>query len=265
MADLPRLNGVIRALEAGQHALTCFSPADVKTAVAMRDVEIRRLVFEMEHNPWDIRLCATACNTCSTARQIARAASVAPAVTPMVRIPPNGGEMAQWHAKQILDIGCYGIILPHISTVEQAYNAVAACRYPRLKGASALRAGRHPRRRPDHCGALLGHEPAGILPAGRRLAAQSAGRDFRDFEIEDTEGIKNLKDIFKNVPGIGCILIGEGDLSQELGYPRQYEHKVVLDSMAQSSPPARKPASSSAIRMSRPVTPSASSRKAIAS
>ena len=31
--------------------------------------------------------------------------------------------------------------------------------------------------------------------------------------------------------GIGCILIGEGDLSQELGYPRQYEHKVVLEWM----------------------------------
>jgi len=26
MAELPRLNGIIRALESGQHALTCFSP-----------------------------------------------------------------------------------------------------------------------------------------------------------------------------------------------------------------------------------------------
>ena len=26
MADLPRLNNIIRALEAGQHALTCFAP-----------------------------------------------------------------------------------------------------------------------------------------------------------------------------------------------------------------------------------------------
>ena len=33
------------------------------------------------------------------------------------------------------------------------------------------------------------------------------------------------------MPGIGAILIGEGDLSQELGYPRQYEHKVVLEWM----------------------------------
>ncbi len=30
------------------------------------------------------------------------------------------------------------------------------------------------------------------------------------------------------VKGIGCILIGEGDLGQELGIPRQYEHPELL-------------------------------------
>ena len=50
--------------------------------------------------------------------------------------------------------------------------------------------------------------------------------------MEDTVGIQNLPDILKKVPGIGAILIGEGDLSQELGYPRQYEHPEVLKWMA---------------------------------
>jgi 4-hydroxy-2-oxoheptanedioate aldolase len=50
--------------------------------------------------------------------------------------------------------------------------------------------------------------------------------------MEDTKGIENLDDILKKVPGIGAILIGEGDLSQELGYPRQYEHPKVLEAMA---------------------------------
>ena len=36
-----------------------------------------------------------------------------------------------------------------------------------------------------------------------------------------------------NVPGIGAVLIGEGDLSQELGFSRQYEHKEVLAAMAE--------------------------------
>jgi 4-hydroxy-2-oxoheptanedioate aldolase len=51
--------------------------------------------------------------------------------------------------------------------------------------------------------------------------------------IEDTAGIENLPDILENVPGIGGILIGEGDLSQELGYPRQYEHPEVLAAIGQ--------------------------------
>ena len=58
------------------------------------------------------------------------------------------------------------------------------------------------------------------------------GELFIILQIEDTQGIENLDDILKNVPGIGAILIGEGDLSQELGYPRQTEHPVVLDAMA---------------------------------
>jgi 4-hydroxy-2-oxoheptanedioate aldolase len=50
--------------------------------------------------------------------------------------------------------------------------------------------------------------------------------------IEDVAGVENLDDILRNVPGIGCVLIGEGDLSQELGVPRQYEHPIVVDAMA---------------------------------
>jgi 4-hydroxy-2-oxoheptanedioate aldolase len=34
--------------------------------------------------------------------------------------------------------------------------------------------------------------------------------------------------MLKEVPGIGVIFTGEGDLSQELGYPRQYDHPDVL-------------------------------------
>ncbi|RZM24515.1 MAG: hypothetical protein EOP67_46445, partial [Sphingomonas sp.] len=49
--------------------------------------------------------------------------------------------------------------------------------------------------------------------------------------IESPEAIENLDDMLANVPGIGFCLIGEGDLSQALGYPRQYEHPEVLDAM----------------------------------
>ena len=185
------------------------------------------VVFEMEHNPWDIRALRDSLQYMLNRAQIAAAGSVAPAVTPMVRIPPNGAEKGQWHAKQALDLGVYGVVWPHVSNVEEAYNAVASCRYPRLKGAPL-------------------YEPAGVRGDGPRHAQRYWGVSQQDYYrkadvwplapdgevfvilmIEDTAGIENLADMLDNVPGIGAVLIGEGDLSQELGFPRQYDHPEV--------------------------------------
>src|ERR1700758_5305114 len=216
MADIPRLNGVIRALESGKHAFTSFCQADVETAIAMAAAKDDGIVFEREHNPWDIRALRDGLQYMLNRAQIVKAASPAPAVTPMVRIPPNGSEKAQFHAKQALDLGVYGIIWPHISSVEEAYNAVAACRYPRLKDKPM-------------------YEPAGVRGDGPTQAVRYWGLGQQDYYdradvwplnpkgeifvilmMEDTVGIQNLPDILKKVPGIGAILIGEGDLSQEL-------------------------------------------------
>jgi 4-hydroxy-2-oxoheptanedioate aldolase len=237
---LPRLNGIIRALESGQHAFTTFTPPDVEAAIALQASKYDGVVFEGEHNAWDIRVLRDCLQYLLNRAQIAKAASMAPAVTPTVRIPPNGNEMNQFFAKQALDLGYYGIIWPHVSTVAEAYNAVAACRYPRLKG------------RPLY-------EPAGIRGDGPAQAARYWGVTQQEYYeradvwplnpqgeilvilmIEDTAGIANLDDMLKNVPGIGAILIGEGDLSQELGIPRQYEHKTLLDAMAQVVATCRK-------------------------
>jgi 4-hydroxy-2-oxoheptanedioate aldolase len=233
MSTLPRLNGVIRALESGQHAFTIFAPCEVDTAVALQTSKYDGVVFEGEHNGWDIRALRDSLQYLLNRGQIAKSGSVAPAVTPAARIPANGVEKNQFLAKQALDLGCYGIIWPHISTVEEAYNAIAACRYPRMKNKPL-------------------YEPAGIRGDGPTQALRywgitqqeyyqradvwplaAHGEIFIVIQIEDLAGIANLPDMLKNVPGIGAVLIGEGDLSQELGYPRQYEHKAVLDAMAQ--------------------------------
>ncbi len=232
MAELPRLNNVIRAFEAGQPAFTSFAQAEIETAIAMSTSKFDGVVYEMEHNFWDARALRDAMQYMLNRRQIAERGTLAPAVTPMVRIPPNGGEHNQWLAKQALDLGVYGVLWPHISTVDQARNAVAACRYPRLKTAPL-------------------YDPAGIRGDGPTTAVRywgltqaeyysradvwplaSKGEILVMLMIEDTLGIDNLADILKSVPGIGLVLIGEGDLSQELGYPRQYEHPQVLDAMA---------------------------------
>ena len=233
MAELPRVNGIIRALEQGQPALTTFTPAETEAALALSTSRYDGIVFEMEHNPWDVRALRDALQYLLNRRQIAQGGSLAPAVTPMVRIPPNGEEKNQWFAKQALDLGAYGIVWPHVSTVDQAYNAVAACRYPRLATAPL-------------------YEPQGVRGDGPTAACRYWGLTQPEYYaradvwplnpegeilvalmIEDTKGIANLRNMLRQVPGIGVILIGEGDLSQELGHPRQYEHPAVLEAMAE--------------------------------
>ena len=228
----PRLNGIIRQLEAGKHSVTTFQPIDITTAVEITQSKYDGVVFEGEHQGWDITNLRHALQYMLNRAHVAKD-GVAPSVTPTARIPANGCEMNQFMAKQALDIGCYGIVFPHVSTVQEAYNAVAACRYPRLKDKPL-------------------YEPAGIRGDGPMQACRYWGISQQEYydvadvwplapkgeilvviQIEDTMGIENLDDMLKNVPGIGVVLIGEGDLSQELGFPRQTEHKVVLDAMAQ--------------------------------
>ena len=53
MADIPRLNGVIKALEQGQTAFVAFTPVDVENAIAMAGTKLDGVAFEMEHAPLD--------------------------------------------------------------------------------------------------------------------------------------------------------------------------------------------------------------------
>ena len=180
MADLPRLNGVIRALEAGQPAFTCFSPAEIDSAYAISVSKYDGVVFEMEHNPWDGRALRDSLQYMLNRAQIVKSGTLAPSVTPMVRVPVNGIEKGQWHAKQALDIGCYGIVWPHISTVEEAYNAVAACRYPRLKSAKNFEPAGIRGDGPTGAVRYWGLTQQEYYDEGRRLAARSERRDLRD-------------------------------------------------------------------------------------
>ena len=54
MAEIPRLNGVIRALEPGKPAFVTFSAAETGAAQAIGAAPYDGVVFEMEHRPYDI-------------------------------------------------------------------------------------------------------------------------------------------------------------------------------------------------------------------
>src|SRR5271155_1321737 len=227
MPEIPRLNPAIRALDSGKPAFVTFSPAEVGAAQSIGAAAYDAVVFEMEHNPYDIRALRDCMQYMLDRAQILKSGTLAPAVAPMVRIPPNGGELNQFIAKQVLDSGVYGIVWPHVSTGEDARNAVQACRYPRPREAKY-------------------YEPAGQRGDAPAAAARYWGLGQQDYykradvwplnpegEVlvaimcEEVRAIRNLPKMLEEVPGIGVVIVGEGDLSQDLGLPRQYEHPTV--------------------------------------
>ena len=222
-----RLNGIIDRFERGEKVFATFAAPDPAGAVALRDAGYDALVFEAEHKPWDGPQLRDALQYLLDRRQIVEDASLTPRTTPLVRVPANGAERSQWHAKQALDLGAYGVVWPHVDTVDEARNAVAACRYPGVN--------QDPSREPL---GLRGDSPIwaarywGLsVPEYYRRAdvwpLAPDGEILVGLMIESVRAVENLDAMLEQVPGIGFVLIGEGDLSQELGVPRQYEHPTV--------------------------------------
>jgi 4-hydroxy-2-oxoheptanedioate aldolase len=221
------LNGAIAKLVAGETVFASFSPADSGSAQAFASGPYDAVVFEMEHNPFSTRELRDSLQYLLDRQQIVSRGNVSPAVTPMVRVPANGSEMNQWLAKQVLDAGVYGIVFPHVSTVDEARNAVSACRYPRPESAADF-------------------DPPGTRGDGPFGAARYWGVDVAEYYrradvwplapggdvlavvmCEEVKAIRNLPAMLEQVPGISLVLIGEGDLCQDLGHPREYEHPDV--------------------------------------
>lgn len=233
MADLPRLNGIIRAWEQGRPCLASFAHPERQVAIEFSAAPYDSIVFELEHNSWDANALQDSLQYLLNRRQIHEAGSLAPKVTPIARIPANGAEKNEWLAKQALDRGVYGIVWPHVSTAEQAYSAVAACRYPRPKTAPYYEPEGQRGDGPHSCSRYWGLTQQEYYTKADVWPLNPNGEILVFLMIEDLLGIQSLSDILGNVPGIGCVLIGEGDLSQELGVPRQYEHPEVRAAMQQ--------------------------------
>jgi 4-hydroxy-2-oxoheptanedioate aldolase len=233
VSELPRLNGIIKAWEQGRPAYASFAPPGRRAAIEFSSAPYDAVVFEMEHNSWDAEELEITLQFMLNRKQILESGSLAPAVTPIVRIPANGVENNQWLAKQALDRGVYGVVWPHVSNVEQAYNAVSACRYPRPKDAPYLEPIGMRGDGPHSCSRYWGLTQQQYYSRADVWPLNPQGEVLVFLMIEDVAGVQNLDDILRNVPGIGCVLIGEGDLSQELGVPRQYEHPIVKEAMDQ--------------------------------
>ena len=218
---MPRLNKVIELLEQGKVVFggAVVMPGELENAMAFADLGYDFIIFEMEHAGFDFPNLRLSLQFLLNRKRIASSASVQPDVMPFVRVPPNARELNQWVIKQTLDTGVYGLILPHLDTVEQARAAVIACRYPQATGAAdyepAGQRGWAPLVAPRYWG-LNGREYtelADLWPLDAR------GEMFFMPLVEGVEGVRNLQTILKEVKGISAIWAGSGDLAMELGAP----------------------------------------------
>jgi len=125
MAQTPRLNKVIELLEQGKVVFGggMAWTGNIDEAMAFADMGYDFVIFEMEHEGFHLPGLRLSLQFLLDRKRIATKGTLQPEVIPLVRIPPNARERNQWIIKQALDAGVFGLVMPHMDTVEQAQAA----------------------------------------------------------------------------------------------------------------------------------------------
>ena len=162
------------------------------------------LVIDAEHSPVELR----------DILQILQATEVYP-VTPLVRIPWNDPV----RIKQVLDLGAQNLIVPMVSTPEQAEAAVAATRYPGGEGSRYGRRG-------------IGAALARSARWGRIPDYVGAADNYVSVivQIETGEAARNAAAIAA-VDGVDGVFVGPADLAGSLGLAGKPGEKTVVDTV----------------------------------
>jgi 4-hydroxy-2-oxoheptanedioate aldolase len=173
------------------------------------------IIIDMEHAPFDIESLRLFLLGMTDKRALAEKGNLQPEVVPIVRIPATGKEDILAQAKQVLDVGAFGVMYPSISNKAEAEMAVRATRYPQLNGAAdyepnGLR-GRNPSNAIWYWGIDDYYDKADVWPL------DSAGELLAVIQIETGEGVANIEQIL-SVPGVGVVFIGPSDLSADMGF-----------------------------------------------
>ena len=128
-------------------------------------------------------------------------------ITPVVRVPSNDTVAI----KQVLDLGAQNLIVPMVSSAEEARAAVAATRYP----------------------------PEGVRGVGSALARSarwnrvdgylqdSAQHTSLTVQIETAAGVEAAAEIAA-VDGVDAVFVGPSDLSASMGLLGQQTHPEVV-------------------------------------
>jgi 4-hydroxy-2-oxoheptanedioate aldolase len=116
--------------------------------------------------------------------------------------------------KRVLDLGAAGIMVPYVTTAEEARRAAEAMRYP----------------------------PDGIRGVAKFNRACGFGQNFSEYfskandnlltvvQLETMKSVENAAEIAA-IDGVDVLFIGPLDLSVSLGIPDNYEHQDFIEAM----------------------------------
>lgn len=158
-------------------------------------------IFDTEHGPL----------TFESIEMLTQAAEVA-GISPLVRVYENDPALIS----RALDLGAEGVLVPHMSTSDDAAQLVKASRF-------------HPEGSRGICRYV---RAARFSSMDRHEYFRKANQDTLVVAmIEGREGVANLDSILE-VPGIDVVFVGPYDLSQALGVPGEISNPIVTDAMS---------------------------------
>jgi 2-dehydro-3-deoxyglucarate aldolase/4-hydroxy-2-oxoheptanedioate aldolase len=174
----------------GAMIFECYSPG---MAQIMKVAGCEYVIYDMEHSAVGFE---TIKEQCSAARGLG--------IAPMARVP-----VGHYHyLARALDIGCEGVMIPMVDSLEQARQIAESCRYPGDGRRGAAFSFSH-----DH------FEPG--APADKIKFANA--RNLVIAQIETERGVESVEKIAA-VPGIDVLWVGHFDLSNFLGIPGDFAH-----------------------------------------
>lgn len=191
-------------LAAGESLYGCWvGLADDYSAEITASAGFDWLLIDGEHAPNDLRSMVPQLRTVEASASL-----------PVVRLPDDDPVKI----KQVLDIGAQSLLIPMVSSAEQARAALAATRYP----------------------------PQGIRGVGAALARASGFSAIPDYtetandeicllvQVESRAGLAALDEIL-GIDGIDGVFIGPADLAADMGFsgnPAAPEvHDAVVDAL----------------------------------
>ena len=158
------------------------------------------------------------------------AVSATPTV-PLVRVAWNEAP----RFKRVLDLGASGVVVPYVTSADEARQAVAAMRYPPkgIRGVASLN-------RACDFGAQFSQYFA------------SANDNLLTVVQVETEATLDAVEGIAAIEGVDVLFVGPMDLSVSMGIPVQYDHARFRDALAKVAGACRSAGKAAGILLGRP-------------